>query len=537
VSSAVSSLASVVRVDLRSLAVLRVGLALTIVLDLVDRARFMGEHYTDRGVFPRFAVAAGQGPTQWSLHLATGNAAGEGVLFLIAGVFALLLLVGWKTRVVTVVSWIFVVSLANRTWPVNYGADAVLRSLLFFAMFLPLGARWSLDALFSTTPPPPDQLRSVASFGLTGQMASMYFFTGLQKLGDESWQKLNAVFYGFSTDHHATALGLWLAQFYGLTRFLTAATLILEIVVPVFVFVPIGWLRARIALLVCFIGFHVVSALCLHIGYFPWISILGWLALLPAEAWERAGVVTRPGVVVEKPRVAALLASVGIALGFSTSVINAMHKPSTPGWLFGAAKAVGMEQRWNMFVKPLVDGWFIVDAHLASGAEIDILKKNAPVSWTKPDVVADQFKSMRWRKYLVDMSIDKPNEDKVRALFLRWVCRTWNRFVDDDEMRMRSVELIFMQEDDLIGGGHAPVKRRYLASRSCIAQRNVPDDSAEYFERKPPRDDDDEEPSPPALDVDGGPLPADDEAPGDDVRPSDLPTAADDAIDDGAAPP
>ena len=50
--------ASVFRLDVRSLAVFRIGLALTILLDLAIRAQDLGAHYTDAGVVPRALLAA-----------------------------------------------------------------------------------------------------------------------------------------------------------------------------------------------------------------------------------------------------------------------------------------------------------------------------------------------------------------------------------------------------------------------------------------------------------------------------------------------
>ena len=46
-------LSDVFGIDTRSLAVFRIGLALTILLDLVLRAQDLGAHYTDAGVLPR----------------------------------------------------------------------------------------------------------------------------------------------------------------------------------------------------------------------------------------------------------------------------------------------------------------------------------------------------------------------------------------------------------------------------------------------------------------------------------------------------
>ena len=51
-------LSDVFGIDTRSLAVFRIGLALTILLDLVLRAQDLGAHYTDAGVLPRALLAA-----------------------------------------------------------------------------------------------------------------------------------------------------------------------------------------------------------------------------------------------------------------------------------------------------------------------------------------------------------------------------------------------------------------------------------------------------------------------------------------------
>src|SRR5947199_1983538 len=86
--------------DVRSLAVFRVGLALVLIGDLAIRATDLEAHYTDAGVLPRSALAP-----SWVLapHLLHGSAWFQALLFPVAGVAAGMLLVGYRTRAATFV--------------------------------------------------------------------------------------------------------------------------------------------------------------------------------------------------------------------------------------------------------------------------------------------------------------------------------------------------------------------------------------------------------------------------------------------------
>src|SRR5436305_10055773 len=96
-------LAELFGLDLRSLAIFRIGLGLLLLGDLAVRAGDLSAHYTDQGVLPRSALAAHH---YVSLHCLDGTADFQGALFVLAGLAALALLAGWQTRAATVVSWL-----------------------------------------------------------------------------------------------------------------------------------------------------------------------------------------------------------------------------------------------------------------------------------------------------------------------------------------------------------------------------------------------------------------------------------------------
>ena len=70
-----------------------------------------------------------------------GSAAFETIPFLVAGLFAGLLLVGYRTGLATCVSWFMLLSVQARNPIILQGGDVLLRLLLFWGIFLPLGER------------------------------------------------------------------------------------------------------------------------------------------------------------------------------------------------------------------------------------------------------------------------------------------------------------------------------------------------------------------------------------------------------------
>ena len=134
-------------VDTRALAALRVGLGLLLLADLLGRSRDLRAFYTDAGVLPRSTRAAVVSDWFLSVHALSGDLWWQVLLFLVAGVAAIALTVGYRTRVATAVSWVLLVSLHNRMPVVLNGGDVLLRMVLLWAIFLPLGERWAVDAL------------------------------------------------------------------------------------------------------------------------------------------------------------------------------------------------------------------------------------------------------------------------------------------------------------------------------------------------------------------------------------------------------
>lgn len=174
-------------IDLRTLALFRIGLGLLLIVDLCLRARDLEAHYTDFGIMPRSALPDFLHPGAITFHAMNGALWCQAALFLIAGAFAILLLVGYRSRLVSVVCWMFLVSLQNRNPMILSGEDNLLAVLVFWAMFLPLGARYSVDAaLDRESDTVPNAFFSIGTIALLIQGMSMYLFSAVLK-SDPQW--------------------------------------------------------------------------------------------------------------------------------------------------------------------------------------------------------------------------------------------------------------------------------------------------------------------------------------------------------------
>ena len=277
------------RVDLRALAALRIGLGCLLLADLLLRSRDLVAFYTDAGVLPQSLLYA-QYPTvgRLSLHALSEAAWYQAALFVLAGICAVCLLVGYRTRVAVLCSWLLLVSLHARNPLVLNGGDSVLRRLLFWSLFLPLGARWSVDASRGRvrwgTAPGTRTVVGGATVGLLLQVILIYTVNAGFKLKSERWTSGDALAYVFELGEFTTPVGTALTQYPGLLTALDTVWLVL-LVGSVLLVATTGW--RRVALVGLFVGAHLSMAATMRLGLFPYISVVALVPFLPTGVWNR----------------------------------------------------------------------------------------------------------------------------------------------------------------------------------------------------------------------------------------------------------
>ncbi|MDX2112426.1 MAG: DCC1-like thiol-disulfide oxidoreductase family protein [Alphaproteobacteria bacterium] len=281
----VEKLKQLFSVDLRSLALFRVMLALSILLNLAILLPDLSVFLSDSGLYPRrTAMGSSYG---WSLYFIHGSSWFALLLMLLNSLAALLLLVGYRTRWMTTLCWVFAMSLDSRIFSLTSGADTYLRLLLFWAMFLPLGARYSVDEAMNKAPAPAAPYFSWAVVGVQVQVASLYLFSALLKTGSHWRETYDAVFYALNSPEITTPLAAYIASYSDLLRGLTLYVYHLELVAVLFLFAPVFTSQARL-LIVCLLALmHIGFALFLSIGFFPLVCIAGLMVFLPSLFWDR----------------------------------------------------------------------------------------------------------------------------------------------------------------------------------------------------------------------------------------------------------
>src|SRR5919107_5981920 len=275
--------------DLRSLAVFRIVLALLAFADLTIRSTDLYQHYTDAGVMPRTVlVEEVLSPWAFSLNLINGGSSSQALLFGVGALAALGMLVGYRTRLMTFVVWIVLLSIQVRNPLVNGSESLLLRMLLFWGMLLPLGAYWSVDRARSALARPSPRFLSLATFGLFMQIAFVYWFTSALKAGPEWRSDFTALYYALSLDQLATPIGHLLLDFPSMLQALTLGTVVLEALGPLLLFCPFLTGPVRTGAALAFMGFHLGIWLTMDIGIFPWISAFCMVCFFPTWFWDRA---------------------------------------------------------------------------------------------------------------------------------------------------------------------------------------------------------------------------------------------------------
>jgi hypothetical protein len=445
------------RIDTRSLALFRIALGLVLLTDLLSRARHLSGHYTDAGVLPRSALFEWIGVQAFfSPHSYLGEAWWQLLLFAVAVAAAMALLLGYRTRLATLISWFLLVSLHSRNPVVIHGGDNLLRVLLLWSTLLPLGTRWSLDRN-RIEEPAPSWVGSPATAGILLQICLVYWFSGALKWNPTWLTDQVAVAMALNLDHLTTEWGRAMLAFPALLRLLSQLTVWLEVGGPLLLWLPLWTGPIRFGLVLTFVSFHLIGlAPAFHLGSFPWVCATAWLLFLPTWMWDR--LLPKATVMPATPlrrepsggrlgrRAETVLAVLLFALALfwnAQSLDSERSRRLTESSLGLFGRVLGINQAWNTFAPtpPADDGWFVMPAKVASGPPIDAWRRQ-PVSLEKPEDVATSFGSKRWNKYLSNLSL--VSHEHHRPLFGAYLCRESR--LNPEGAAIEGFQMVFLRE-------------------------------------------------------------------------------------------
>lgn len=476
-------------IDTRALATMRIAAGILLLVDLFYRSFNLVAFYTDQGAFPRESLLAMRPYFHHlSLHALSGDLWLQVVLFLAAAIAAAALTLGYKTKIATVLSFLLLGSLHARNPFILNSGDSLLLLLLFWGIFLPLGARFSMDARKTQTP--TSHVVDVATAAILVQVVLIYSMNAFFKFESGHWVSGEAIQNTFLIDRFSTPLGRMLVHFP--TLIILAGWIWLTLVTVSFLLLATtGWRRTTVVAL--FAGFHLGMFLFMRLGVFPLVSLTALLLFLPpafwdqaqakaAVSWKRLPFVHRSGQQPQTPEPPAVPdpAPAPILPTARKTLPRHLHTPVVSlflvlllvwsGFSLGVVglpaqlqeNLEGHERSWAMFANPSrANVWYVAPAHLENDEQIDALHGDE-TPWEEPAHIDSLYPDIRWRKYLAEFH--RLPDPGLPDHFAAYLCHQWNT---QQETAMVNVTIYRINQPIEPGAPKAPATPEELVERSC----------------------------------------------------------------------
>ena len=273
-------------VDARQFAALRMafgGMSLVYFLGLLP---YVETQFSGAGWLGDTRQIATQNGGSWSLFFIP---AGDKAIVLAYAVVmlgmlsALLMTIGWRSRLAAAVTWLVWVSLWNRNPLLLDGDDAVLKLMCFYLMLSLCGNCWSVDAYFRDKP----QYVAVWPLRLMQfQVGLLYFVSGWVKFHSQEWLDGTILQYVLIHPQYSRWDGWWLLDYPLITKLLAGLAWFIrwwELLFPILLLSP----YTRKLNLVIGILFHIGLLLTLNLRWFAIIMLALYLALVSNAYFNR----------------------------------------------------------------------------------------------------------------------------------------------------------------------------------------------------------------------------------------------------------
>jgi hypothetical protein len=476
--------------DLRSLALMRIAIGAILIADLAIRAPDLAVFYADAGAVP---VAFLRGPHySWgfSFHILDGGTGFQALLFLIAAVAAVALMVGWRTRLAAVVSWLMLLSLQHRNSLLLQGGDQLLVAALFWGLFLPWGRRFSIDALRGRAPVGSNAFLGISGAAWIGQICILYVFAALLKNGSQWRVDGTAIAFVLRAGQYNTAFSDLVLGAPALLKALSFAVLGLEALTPIALLIPWRGGLVRTVTLVLLCGMHLGIAVVLAIGLFPLISVATLLGLFPPGAWALAARLHRGATTVDlapppsapapapAPRSRITRAAVAVVC-VATFALVLVHNIQTvwawrvPPALTAILLPLRLNQNWSLFAPQAGQDtwWHVVRGQLASGRAVDLFRGGQDLTFAEPERPSSLYPNQRWLKFMA--SIWPQYTEPCRQAWLEHLCGAWNDRHAGAE-RLLGADILFLARPIRLDDVREPPRIVVLSTRTCPGPRDAP---------------------------------------------------------------
>lgn len=470
--------------DIRALALMRIAFSICTLIHLSDLLPYIKMFYTDQGVFPRTYAIHHLKYGVICLNLISGSWGYQALLFLLTAIFTIGLLLGWRTRLCTLMVWILLSSIHNRNYFVLDAGDKMLHILFFWFIFLPWGECYSLDSRRKTHPPPL-RVSSMGTVAYLLQVSFFYTFAGFLKTAPPWTTQGTAIYYALNVDVFGKPLGHVLLQYPLLIHYMTFCILWLERYGALFFFIPFKNTYFRLTAIAAFMLFHIGILLSMELRLFQWIclimlvgflptpflnKILGDFALKPGTPPQEHRFTWKPNLFYMPPYLSLLIAFFLVYVFFWN--MGELKKPPfrIPLQIRWIGQTFNLYQHWGMFApRPMRDsGWYVMPGRLRNRKVVDIFNSGEPVTWKEPAPILESGKI-----YNLDMFYVNTRRQKnfyYPKPWAEYLCREWNSTHPFDQ-QLLSLDIYFMEKDTLPNYQKSVPLPILLISHKCLKDK------------------------------------------------------------------
>lgn len=227
----------------------------------------------------------------WPLDILRDASMGLFVTWYVAAILlAVAFMIGWKTRFVTPLLFVFYTAINAQNTPISDGGNYFIRIMLIYLIFADLSKRWSLDSWLTNRKAKKKREREFATILhnlslclVVAQLCIVYFEAGMYKVQGALWQKGTAMYYPISSEAYGvfpwlSSLITWNAW---VVVLITYMTVIIQIAFP---FMLLNKLSRRIAL-VLVLGMHLGIAVVMGLPFFSGIMASADAVLVSSTSW------------------------------------------------------------------------------------------------------------------------------------------------------------------------------------------------------------------------------------------------------------
>jgi len=251
-------------ISARPLGAFRILFGLIALANLAILAFDMDYWLTDAGLLHGDEARLVAGPLRPSVLQWVQDPTSVRVVFAVTAVLGILLTIGWRTRVVSVLFFLATLTIHHRNIVSNSGADALMMLITFYVMLAPCGAACSLDSRRDARRRGTDAEPLIVPWAqrlIQLHICLVYFNTAVLKCNGATWLNGTALHYVLYNDEVGRFhLGV-LRDYQVVVNLMTHGAILIE-----FSLAFLLWFRATR-------GWAICAGLALHIGILVTVNI------------------------------------------------------------------------------------------------------------------------------------------------------------------------------------------------------------------------------------------------------------------------